>query len=252
MTTIYKLYKNQIELKFDDEKHIYEVEGKKIEGVTGVCGVIAKPALIYWAVNQAIEFLQKAIVPGKGYDELEITSLLNDAKFAHRKKTTDAADIGTLVHEAVDKYAKTGEITKLINIKAKASLDQFIGWATENKVRFIESERKVYSKKLGYAGTMDFYCQMGDKFFVCDTKTSSGIYDEMWFQTSAYQQAYQEETGVPVNGHIIVRVGKDGSLEVKENYEYEKNIVAFNGALLLFRRVQELNDIKKKEKYANS
>ena len=93
---------------------------------------------------------------------------------------------------------------------------------------------------------MDFYCQIGDKRFAGDTKTSSGIYDEMWFQTSAYQQAYQEETGVRIDGQIIVRVGKDGSLEVKENYEYEKNIVAFNGALLLYRRIQELNDIKKK------
>lgn len=241
----YKLYKNTVLLDFDEEKHIYTVDGKKIEGVTGVTGVIAKPALIYWAVNQAIGYLQMALKPGKSYDELELKKLLEDAKFAHRKVTTTAGDIGTLVHEAIETYIKEGKITEPVNDKAKESFKQFVKWATDNKVKFLESERKLYSKEKGYAGTMDFYCEKQGKFFIGDTKTSSGIYDEMWFQTSGYQQAYQEETGAKVDGHIIVRVGKDGTIEVKENYEYEKNVIAFNGALVLYRRIQELNDLKK-------
>ena len=245
MTELYKLYNNTVTLKFDEGKHVYEVNGQRVLGVTGVCGVINKPALMYWSVNMAVEYLARNLKAGKSYDEIEIKQLLEKAKYAHRNVKKEAGDIGTLVHEAVDKYAKTGIITPLVNTKAKTSLEQFIKWSTDNKVRFIENEIKVYSKKLGYAGTMDFYCQMGEKFFVGDTKTSSGIYDEMWFQTAAYQQAYQEETGDKVDGHLIVRVGRDGSIEVKENYEYEKNITAFNGALVLYRRIEELNDIRK-------
>jgi hypothetical protein len=244
----YRLYKNKVILEFDSEKHVYTVGGKKVEGVTGVTGIIAKPALIYWAVNQTIGFLQKTLKAGVGYDEIELGQLLEQAKFAHRKRTTEAADIGTLVHKAIEDYIKTGKITPLVHPKAKECFAQFVKWAKDNKVEFLESERKVYSKKFQYAGTMDFYCKMKGKYFVGDTKTSSGIYDEMWFQVSAYQQAYQEETGAKVDGHLIVRVGKDGSIEVQENYDYDKNIVAFNGALLLYKRVQELNDIKARER----
>jgi len=246
-TETFKLYKGTITLKFEPERHIYTIDGKKTEGVTGVCGVIAKPALMYWAVNQAIARLQKTLKPGKAYDELEIKKLLENAKQIHRAKTTEAGDIGTLVHNAVEVYAKTGKITRLFNLKAKTSFAKFVEWAKKHNVEFIENERKIYSKKYGYAGTMDFYCKISGKFFVGDTKTSSGIYDEMWLQTSAYQQAYQEETGAKVDGQIIVRVGKDGSIQVKESYDYEKNVVAFNGALLLYRRMQEFKDIQKRE-----
>ena len=37
------------EIKFDPIKHTYMVDGKKLASVTGVLGVIAKPALINWA-----------------------------------------------------------------------------------------------------------------------------------------------------------------------------------------------------------
>jgi len=241
---MFSLYNNTVHLMFDEIRHIYNVKGKRVEGVTGVTGIIAKPALMYWSVKMAIEYLEENLKPGKVYDELEIKKLLDAAKMAHRIKKTDAGDLGTLVHEAIETFIRKNEITKLVNPVAKASFEQFIKWATDNKVTFTESERKIYSKKFNYAGTMDFFCEKKGKSFVGDTKTGSAIYDEMWFQTSAYQQAYQEETGTKVDGQIIVRVGKDGSLEVKENYDYEKNVVAFNGALVLYRRIQELNDIK--------
>lgn len=243
----YKLYNNQIALTFDPIKHTYEVEGKKIEGVTGVTGIINKPALMYWAVNCTIEFLSKVLKAGRKYDEIQLKALLENAKFAHRQKKTEAADVGTLVHEAIETYIKKGVQKNPVNNDARRAFKKFLKWVKESKVKFIESEKKVYSKKLGYAGTMDFYCQIGDKRFVGDTKTSSGIYDEMWFQTSAYQQAYEEEMGVKIDGQVIVRIGKDGSLEVKENYDYEKNVVAFNGALDLYRRIQELKGEKLNE-----
>jgi hypothetical protein len=41
-------------------------------------------------------------------------------------------------------------------------------------------------------------------------------------------------------------VSKIGELEVVENYDYEKNIKAFNGALQLYKRVMELRDEREK------
>jgi hypothetical protein len=242
----YTLYNGKVVLEFEPEKHIYTVKGKRIEGVTGVTGIINKPALMYWAVNQTIEFLQKVLKAGTSYDELQIKDLLEQAKYAHRKTSTEATDIGQLVHEAIEKYIKTGIKTELINLKAKEAFNKFLSWQEENEVKFLECERKIYSEKFEYAGTMDFYCDIKGKRFIGDIKTSSGIYEEYFFQTSAYQQAYQEETNVQVDGHIIVRVSKIGELEVVENYDYEKNIKAFNGALQLYKRVMELRDEREK------
>lgn len=243
----FSLYNGQVELKFNPEKHVYMVKGERVEGATGVTGIINKPALIYWAVNQAIEFLETALKAGQSYDEIQLKAILEGAKKAHRKKTTEAGDIGTLVHEAIETYIKTGEKTKLVHEKAKNCFEAFLGWAKDKNVKFLESERKVYSKNHKYAGTMDFRCEIDGKFYIGDTKTSSGIFDEFWFQVSAYQQAYEEETGTTHDGQIIVRVGKDGSFEVQTRgpQDYVEDVAAFNGALALYKRIQKLNDIKK-------
>jgi hypothetical protein len=244
----HKLYDGSIELKFDESKHVYTVNGEIIESATGVTGVINKPALMFWAVNQAIGFLENALKPGIGYDELQIKSMLESAKMAHRKKSTEAADIGTLAHTAIETYIKTGKIVPPVQPQAKICFESFLKWATEKNVKFSDSERKVYSKSHKYAGTMDFACEIDGKSYIGDNKTSTGIYDEYWFQVSAYQQAYEEETGKMFDGQVIVRIGKDGSFEVqyKYNNDYLENVKAFNGALALYKRMQVL---KAKSKY---
>ena len=245
----YKLYNGTVELLFDPVKHVYTVDGRTVVGATGVTGIIAKPALMYWAVNMAIGYLEGALKAGQVYDEIAIKRMLETAKSAHRIKKEEAGDIGTLVHEAIEEYIKTGNVREVVHAQAKVAFDNFMKWVKDEKVKFTDSERKVYSKKKDYAGTMDFTCTIGKKFYVGDTKTASGIYDEFFFQTSGYQQAYTEETKKKVDGQVIVRVGKDGSFEVakRTNKDYKKNVVAFNGALDLYKRVQELKDLSKRE-----
>jgi len=244
MIETHKLYGGAVGLTFDPDKHIYEVDGERVEGVTGVVGVIAKPALMPWAVNMALAYIGKKIKAGKSYDEIQLKKILEDAKIAHKVKKEDAGDIGTLVHEAIESYILTGKEEPPIHEKAKVCYDNFVNWAKENKVKFLETERKVYSKEHQYAGTMDFACVIDGKTYVGDIKTSNAIYNEYWFQTSAYQQAYTEETGIQVDGQIIVRVSRNGDFEIQENYDYEENVQAFNGALVLYRRIQQLKDIK--------
>ena len=244
----YTLYNGDVELKFNSDKHVYTVDGVVVESATGVTGVINKPALMYWAVNQAIEFLRNALRAGESYDEIQLQRILDGAKVAHRMRKEEAGDIGTLVHEAVESYIKTGVETKVVHPKAKECFANFMKWVKDNNVKFISSERKVYSKLHRYAGTADFECVIDGKTFVGDVKTSTGIYDEYWFQVSGYQQALEEETGKLYDGQVIVRVGKDGSFEVQYrfNNDYLENVKAFNGALALFKRLQTLKDVASK------
>ena len=122
----YKLYNDTITLEFDPDKHIYTVDDKRVEGVTGVTSVISKPALMYWAVNMAIDFLSKVLKAGRSYDELQIRAMLESDKYAHRQNKTNAGDIGTLVHEAIETYIKTGVAKNPINNIARMSFKKFL------------------------------------------------------------------------------------------------------------------------------
>ena len=87
-----------------------------------------------------------------------------------------------------------------------------------------------------------------------DIKTSSGIWDEYWFQTAAYRQAYVEENpGTKIKGEMIVRIGKDGDeVEIKKSTDefvtpYWINRNAFNHALKLYRTLEKLKTFKYRE-----
>jgi len=254
----YILYRGEIELLFDEEKHLYTVNGKKADGTTGVLGVIAKPALMYWAVNQAIEHLQAILKPGQSYDELELKGMLDQANTAHRKRKEDAGDKGTIIHKWCEDWIAGKNPATPINPELKNATDKFLEWVNSNKVEFLESEKIIYSRDYNYAGTMDFLAKVNGKLIVGDFKTSSGIWDEYWFQVSAYQNAYEEEfPDTRIDGQIIVRIGKDATLEVKENFvreDYIENFTAFISALQLNRRILVLKDRawKEKQKYVNA
>ena len=81
-----------------------------------------------------------------------------------------------------------------------------------------------------------YLAEIDGKTFLGDFKTSSGIYDEMFWQTSAYQYMLQEmEPDTKIDGHIIVNIKKDGKLETKESYAYDTNIKGFLGLLVAYK-----------------
>ncbi len=211
----FKLYDDNLILSFDDTKHIYSVNGKTVYGVTSITGIIDKPALKYWAVNMGIEYLKKNLKPGIALDEIEISTLLEETKSAHKKRLSKAGDIGTQIHEWLEKYVKAvldkKEIPKRpINKEMQKAIDGFFKWAKENKVKLISSEQKIYSKKYHYAGTFDLLAEVNGKKTIVDFKTSKAIYPEMFLQASAYLQAKEEELGEQIDGGVmILRLSKE-------------------------------------------
>lgn len=244
----YKLYNGDITLHFDEKKHLYTVGPQKVDGVTSILGIIAKPALMYWAVNQAIDHLDRNIRPGVEYDEIQLQKLLEEAKYAHRKRSSEASNIGKIVHTWCENWI-AGKKPKLpIHVKARNACEQFLKWVEKNDIEFLHSERVVYSREGNYAGTTDFIMKTNDRIYLGDFKTSNAIYDEYFFQTAAYQQAYLEEfPDEQIEGNIVVRLSKTGDFEIRENYDYLGNVEAFNAALTLFRRVNKLDKLEVKK-----
>jgi len=232
-----KLYGGKEIVKFDDERHFfYDGRGNSILSVTGVTSVIDKSgALMGWAVNQMADYLLNS-------EEKEITQeIIDKAKKEYRRVKKEAADIGTLIHGWISEWIKGKEPEMPENEKAVNGITAFLKFQKEHQLRWIESERVIYSKKHGYAGILDAVGKEGKNLILVDFKSSNGIYDEMRFQVAGYQIAYEEEAGKEFDRRMIIRFGKDsGEFEVKELEDAEKDKRAFLACLALKRRLEEL------------
>src|SRR3990167_4720933 len=107
---------------FNKEEHYYELDGKRLYGVTTVLGVIAKPALIPWAVKMATDYVENHVGEfwnpeftigdsGEHFSEEALHEVLMEAKSAHRKKKEDAGESGTTNHEIIEGAIKAAITT---------------------------------------------------------------------------------------------------------------------------------------------
>lgn len=194
---------------FDEARHAYTLNGKPLTGVTTILGIIAKPALIPWAVTMTVDYVRQHLTNLDDLDEV-----LVEAKKAHNKKKTDAGDLGTIVHNAIEEYIKTNQIPQL-DKQAMTMFMNFKNWADEFVEEFVESEKRLYSKKHWYAGTVDLVLKdKQGKYWIADIKTSSGVYPEYYAQMGGYHIAYDEMGNMhPIHGYIIIHIPKTGKTE---------------------------------------
>jgi hypothetical protein len=227
---------------FNEEAHVYVLDGKPLTGVTTILGVIAKPALIQWSADMACNYVrEKTIDIQFGFSIQALETILTEARLAHRKKKESAGTIGTEAHKQIENFIKGKPFDEMTD-QVKSMVDQFIAWAKEHNVKFLESEKRLFSKEHWYAGTVDFVAEIDGKVWIGDIKTSSGIYPEYFFQTAGYQLALQENGEYPeIEGHVIVNIKKDGSkFEIEKSYGYQQSVEAFKAALTIYRAQEAL------------
>ncbi len=248
---ISKHYNNSIVLKFDNYKHKYTINGESIPSVTGITGMVNKPALLPWCAKMCSEYFLENYTPGQSFDEVEMVEFALNIKNAPRAFTRRAATAGTIAHEFAEKYInyklkKINQEPELpINENARNSAEAFLDWVDNNKVKFISSEQKVYSKRFNYTGTTDIDAEVNSERCIVDLKTSSGIYFEMWLQTSGYQQALQEEFGVKYDRRWILRIDKEGhGFYVKDSTNFADDFQVFKACLTLYHASQNFNKYK--------
>src|SRR3990167_4216643 len=202
--------------EFDEKNHLYTLDGKPMTGVTTILSVIAKHALIQWAANEAIGLISSKALKNSNGEYCVSEELLLEARTAHKKKKEGAADIGTSAHKWIESYIKDPDNTHYEKDLAIMT-DNFVKWAEESKVKFLESEVRVYdsSPDMFYAGTLDFVAEIGGKKFIGDIKTGSGIYPEHFYQVAAYQNAWEKMGRERLDGAEIVNVTKEGKQKVE-------------------------------------
>lgn len=258
----HSLYGGEVTLDFLESKHWYTVNGSYVPSVTTITKVIDKPALMYWAVNCGVEFLDKALPVGEEIriDELKKRALLDGVKTAHRKKSDKAKSIGELAHEWVEAHIKsiiaTGKDTQALPVhtEIRSAVEAFLSWEQANEVEYVLSEKKIFSRQYEYAGTLDIKAKVNsERNRIIDIKTSTGIWTEYKIQVAAYDNAESEETGDEHDPPLIIRIPKDGgAVEVVELTEEERetSFRAFLGALVLYKNLKELERSAKARKGA--
>lgn len=203
-----KLYKGKVAVKFFPDSHIYMVDGKRKTGVTTYLGIIDKSRqLITWAVELYRDFLLENLVDGITEDHIFNGSTL------HEEKKAAAASIGDEVHNWIENYVQGKELEMPQTKEAQLGVSAFLDWERDNNIKFLSSERVVYSKKHDYVGKMDIEAKVNGKLCLIDIKTSNGLYNSYALQTAAYVMADEEESGRKYEGRWLIRVAKETEAE---------------------------------------
>lgn len=227
-------YNGDIVIDFYPDSHRYKLRGDKkyLVGVTTATGVVDKSRpLMIWASRLTKEFLEKNISSGKIINQEDIAEAVNQWNV----KRDEAASSGTLVHLWAEKFINSEKPEVPQDEKVKNGVLAFLRWVKENEVRFIASEKKIYSKKYKYVGTLDCMFTMGKEGHkikhLGDFKTSSGVYIEMAFQTAAYQEAETEEFGTTFGERYILRFDKETAQFETKCFAVEEQREHFAGFL---------------------
>jgi len=231
-----------------------------VTGVTDKISIGGKTAaLIGWACKQTGIYLDENYpalrVDGKVVSRLELTesefqAVVKKAKSAHRGKKAEAATVGGDAHEWIDKHIKAqmefGVDPPLpTEYRTLNAVQSYLDFEKSRRVHYIASERKVYSRKYGYVGTLDRLVEIDGVLGIEDLKTSNYFHPEFAAQIAGYEMAYMEEfPSKRIESRTVVMLSKEEAefkvvdLQVEHR---DEDFAAFLGALAVFNWGEGLN-----------
>ena len=226
-TPIFPIVKSQ-----KGRSHWYEINGKKVPGVTFIIDLYPKPGLIQGSANAVIRsvkekvigFIQSEWKNGSNFDaavEDRIYIILEECRTAYAKEWRGEADYGTRVHDLIHQFIEKDIVElKDEHEKVRSGFQAFLNWFYANKVTFVASELIVGSKIHGFCGTLDALAYVNGKFCILDWKTNKAITPSMFQQVQGgYKIAFEESYDYfpKVDECWILRCPKDGSeFEIKK------------------------------------
>jgi hypothetical protein len=148
-------------------------------------------------------------------------------------------EIEMIIKEAI---ANSGGIIKEHETGEEKSIYNFVEWALKNNVKFLDSEKHVYSEKLFLGGIVDFICEIDGKVWIGDIKTSgSGIYPEHFAQMAGYQIMI-DEMGLykDIEGYLVVNLKESGEMLEKRSISNKDNKIFFLAALEIYRQQERI------------
>lgn len=263
-----------VKMRFDKDEHVYyrialnvatgEVEWVKVPGITTILGIKDKSAaLMPWVANETVDYVKADFLNMQDGDMEQILAspqllqewlfdTLDHAKKAYKNRSTEATDVGKAAHDWLEDYvlAKIAPFNQatFLDLEVKRStlderaiscIEAALSWMRAHNVRWMYTERKLYSRKRNCAGTLDGVCTVDscddpeccpkpfkDVLSIIDWKSSNALYEAYRWQTAAYEEAIEEELGLDVRHRWVIKLGKfDGAFEkwhiTEEDFEMD-------------------------------
>ena len=147
-----------------------------------------------------------------------------------KKNGRDAADLGTEVHEWIEYFYKHNKEISTSGPEIDVRVANFKNFYDQrlHKLKSVFQEKKVFSRKWGYAGTIDAIFEFNGKLMIGDYKTNKDFttdkdfkgtyrkmqapFDDIWenkhneysIQVSLYRLIVEEETGLELDDGFLL------------------------------------------------
>jgi len=169
----------EVKRKAHKQHTVYKAaDGKRVPGTTTICGVLDKPALLYWANNIGLEGIKM------------------------REYVDTLAGIGTLTHyriecEILGEEADLTEYSAADIDMSDNSMLSYYEWYKGHHLSEVKSEILLVSERYRYGGQLDIVCDLDGVPTLIDIKTGKGLYPDHILQQAAYWWLSEEhEMGI--------------------------------------------------------
>src|SRR5437016_9456786 len=194
-----------------------------LPSVTNVLGVLAKPGLDAWKIEQGI--MAALTLPRRADESLDV--------FAHRvvkdmgEQVEKAADFGSAIHAACEVYALNKQLPD--DVRLLAFMDDWVRWFDMNVERVASIEQVFVNHEHGYAGRVDMVALLRNiGWTVVDFKTQKvkrsakgepkpAFYETWPLQLAGYRQAILASGAKNVTGmvSVVIDSAQPGPVHVK-------------------------------------
>jgi len=207
-------------LEFNEEKHVYTVEGKELQSVTqwvssffppfdlkGVSKFVAKRARARGETN----------AKGKPVTAWDI-----------RREWAAIRDRGTEIHKQIEDVLNGETDKSMVSVPAQHGLTMVREEVNKLSMKApeVRPEWRVFSEELGLAGTLDCPIVYGDRVTILDFKCVKNLtadkIKKYTLQLSAYAYILEKEYGLTVDKMYLLQLLDKDSKRVLVEYQRDK------------------------------
>lgn len=221
---------------------------EKVPGVTSILGMLPKDFLRYWAAKMVAEEAMADLGTVVSIAMRDPQAAIDYLKRAPDRNTKKAADTGSNAHDHFERLARGETISdRQIPPDERIFVDHFREFLDKCQPDYHFMEETVWSDTHGYAGSFDAFATIfGERVWVDNKTTRSGVHEEVGLQLAAYRFAdhivREDGSRVPIppaDGATVLHVRPEGwklvpvradeqmfevFLHLREVFRYEKEI----------------------------
>lgn len=243
-------------LTFDEDQHVYALDGKIVPGATEVKkGYPISFLLEQWKIGEGAKFVLEFFRDWRTNEddfpsEAKCKELIKLAKSATKRILEETADIGTLMHDYAfsKRLAKPFDWSRVEGHKDEEQIRKRlveVDWWVEERFKeeeVVEAETIIASVEHRFAGKFDCLVRRNGKLRLQDYKSSKNFYPDQFIQLGGYAIALEEWMGLKVQEFEVIRFNDNTSEPATLAFDKEVDLEDFKTQFLRCRYTREFQN----------